>query len=652
MTEQLPNLFSPIEIRNISLRNRIFSTGHVTGLANGGMTDRLLAYHDARAKGGAGLVITEVAPVHESAFFSTHDLRADNDDCIPGFQRLAEAIHAQGCKLFVQIFHPGRLVFESIDGSAPVAYAPSAVPEERFHTMPREMPPEFIAEIITAFGDAAVRVKQAGIDGVEIVASHGYLPAQFLNPRINLRDDDYGGSFENRLRFTREIIEEIRAKVGDMVIGMRISGDELEHDGLTLDEVVEACDAFDTMDDGLDYFNVAAGGSATLAGSVHIVPPMAIETGYTAPIAAAIKARVSKPVFVAGRINQPQIAEQVLVSGQADVCAMTRALICDPELPNKAKAGRLDDIRACVGCNQACIGHMQAGYGVSCMQYPETGREREYAIKQPAEKPLDVVVVGGGPGGKKAAAVAAERGHRVTLFERDSQLGGQTRLAQLLPGRAEFGGVITNLLREMELAGVNIVTRTEVTPALIAEKAPDAIVVATGAAPYRPAIEGADEAHVVDAWQVIQEEANVGASVVIADWRCDWIGLGLAEKLARDGCHVRLCVNGNMAGESIQKYVRDHALGVLHKLGVEIIPLTRLYGADANTAYFQHTASGEAVICEDMETLVLSLGHAASDGLLRGLGDFDGRVIGIGDCLAPRTAEEAVLEGLKAGMAL
>ncbi len=652
MNERLSQVFSPLEVRNVTLKNRVFSTGHMTCLPDGAVTDRLVAYHEARARGGAGLIVTEVATVHESAYFATHELRVGADDCIPGFRRLAEAVQTHGCKLFAQIFHPGRLVLESLDGSAPVAYAPSAVPEERFHTMPREMPPELIAEVVAAYGDAALRMKRAGLDGVEIVASHGYLPAQFLNPRLNHREDEYGGGFESRLRFTREVVSDVRGKVGDFVVGMRISGDEKEHDGLGIDEVVAACEALDSMADGLDYFSIVAGSSASLAGSVHIVPPMTLEAGYTAPYAAAVKARVGKPVFVAGRINQPQIAEEVLASGRADLCAMTRALICDPELPNKARAGRFDDIRACIGCNQACVGHMQLGYPVSCLQRPETGRELQYGARQAAERPLEVLVAGGGPGGMKAAAVAAERGHRVTLYERDARLGGQTLLAQLLPGRSEFGGVVTNLTREMELAGVEVVTKTEVTTELIAREAPDAVIVATGAVPYRPAIEGEEEAHVVDAWQVVRGEANVGASVVIADWRCDWIGLGLAEKLARDGCRVRLLANGNMAGESIQKYIRDQWLGELHKLGVEVTTLARLHGADADTAYFQHTTSGEPIVCEGMETLVLSLGHAAVDGLLRGLGDFSGRVIGVGDCLAPRTAEEAVLEGLKAGTAL
>jgi NADPH-dependent 2,4-dienoyl-CoA reductase/sulfur reductase-like enzyme len=290
---------------------------------------------------------------------------------------------------------------------------------------------------------------------------------------------------------------------------------------------------------------------------------------------------------------------------------------------------------------------MHMGVGISCIQHPETGREIQSGSRKPLEKKSKIMIVGGGPGGMKAAAVAAERGHQVTLYEKSSQLGGQTLLAQMLPGRAEFGGIVTNLTREMELAGVTVERNIEVDRALVEREAPDAVIVATGALPKRPEIEGADDAHVVDAWAVVRGEANVGGSVVVADWRCDWIGFGVAEQLARNGCSVTLAVDGYMPGQTIQMYVRDHWAGILNTLGVKVIPYARLYGVDGNTAFFQHATSGEPIIIDDVDTVVTSLGHGSVTALADALDNWPGELHMIGDCLAPRTAEEAVLEGLK-----
>lgn len=628
-----PHLFSPLEIRGKRLKNRIMSSGHDTSMPTDNLVNEpLVAYHRARARGGAGLIVMQVAGVHDSARYTSHVLMATDDACIPGYRRVAEACHAEGCVVLSQIFHPGREIMESADGLLAVAYSASASPNERFRVMPRELDQPLIDEIVAGYAAAARRLHEAGLDGVEVVASHGYLPAQFLNPRVNRRKDGYNGDLDARLRFLREVLAAVRAATSeDFIVGLRLSADERDPEGLSESESLQAAEA---VQGELDYLHIVAGTSASLGGAIHIVPPMAIEPAYLAREAGTFKARLAIPLFVTGRINQPQEAEAILARGQADVCGMTRALICDPQMPNKAEAGRSNDVRACIACNQACIGHFHRGYPISCIQHPETGRELTYATPNPASRRKRVLVAGGGPAGMKAAAVAAQRGHEVVLCEAGAQLGGQVNLAQLLPRRAEFGGASTNLQREMQLAGVEVRRNTPVDRALVERERPDLVIVATGAEPYWPPFERGGELQVVDAWQVLRGEVRVGRSVLVTDWRGDWIGPGIAEKLVREGHQVRLAVNGTHCGESLPLYVRDQLAGELHRLGIPVTPYARLYGCDDTTVYMQHSASGEAMLFEEVDTLVLCQGHQPVDRLadsLHGLAE----VLRIGDCLAP-----------------
>ncbi len=651
---RFPHLMSPLGIGPVTLRNRIVSTGHDTGMSGPGglIGDRLVAYQEARARGGAGLIVLQVAAISEQAFYTSHILQAMNDDCIPGYARMAEAVRRHGAAVFGQIFHPGREMLGSADGTLGVSWSASAVPNERYHVQPRAMTADIIRRTVSDYADAAGRLKEGGVQGVEVVASHGYLPAQFLSARTNRRADGYGGGLDNRLRFLREVLAAVRGRVGpETAVGARISGDDRDGAGLEPDESLHACEAL-ARDGLVDYLSVVAGSSATRPGSFHIVPPMAQETGYTAPLGRAARAVVDVPVIVTGRINQPQIAERIVAEGDADACGMTRALIADPEMPNKAREGRVDDIRACIACNQACIGHFFMGAAISCIQHPETGREREFGDPAPAAAPRAVLVAGGGPAGMKAAAVAASRGHRVTLCEAGPRLGGQALLAQLLPGRMEFGGIVTNLARELELAGAAVRLDTRVDRALVEAEKPDAVIVATGARPSKPEIEGAGEGHVVDAWQVLRGEANVGRSVLVADSRCDWIGVGLAEKLALDGCRVQLAFNGAQLGESLMQYMRDHAAARMFDLGVTLHAYARLYGVDGDAVFLEHAMARKPIVCEGVDTLVTALGHESVDGLGAELADLGVDLRMAGDCLTPRTAEEAVLEGMKAGRAV
>lgn len=375
-------LFSPLTLRSVEIRNRVLSTGHQTYLAKDGLpSEDLIAYHEARARGGAGLIIVEAARFHKTALSDSPELIVTSDDCIPGYRRIAKTVHRHGAKLFGQLSHSGRVSRRMNGGLRDVAYAPSAVPDNRFHTMPRAMPLALIEELIDACAAASRRLAEAGLDGIELVASHGLLFAQFLNPQTNRRTDQYGGSRENRMRFLVSCLAGARKAVGDdRVVGMRISAEEIEADGLEAGEVISICRDLAARG-ALDYVNVTTGSMSGLGGSIHVVPPMEVRTGYVAPQAGTLRAAVGLPVFVAGRINQPQIAEQILVSGLADMCGMTRAMISDPDIVNKARTGRLDDIRACIACNQACIGHYHMGYSLSCIQNPMTGREAKLVFR-------------------------------------------------------------------------------------------------------------------------------------------------------------------------------------------------------------------------------------------------------------------------------
>jgi 2,4-dienoyl-CoA reductase-like NADH-dependent reductase (Old Yellow Enzyme family) len=642
---QFSHLFQPLRIRGCTLKNRIMSTGHDTTLpVDGTVNAALVAYQEARARGGVGLIVLQVSGVHETARYTNHVLMATDDGAIAGYRNVAEAVHRHGTVLFGQLFHPGREMAEADGGLLNVAYAPSSVPNERFHVMPRPLKRAMINAIVAGYGDAARRMHSAGLDGVEIVASHGYLPAQFLNPRVNLREDLYGGDIDGRLRFLREVIADIRAKVGaGFVVGMRISGSEADDQGLTEDESLEAVEL---LGDSIDYVHITVGTSATLGGAVHIAPPMTFKNAYVIPYAARIKRQSRIPVFVTGRINQPQEADAVIAANHADVCGMTRALISDPEMPNKAARGATDDIRACIACNQACIGHFHKGYPISCIQNPVSGRELRFGTLRLAPRRKKVWVVGGGPAGMKAAVIAAERGHHATLFEAERRLGGQALLAQMLPGRAEFGGLVTNLERELHLSGVPVHKGSRVDRAMIAEAAPDVVLIATGAKPYRPQFPHDGGLQIVDSWQVLRGEGTIGQSVVVIDWRADWIGIGIAEHLAMAGRSVRLAVSGIAAGETLPFYVRDHSVAGLHKLGVKVLPYMRLYGSDADSVYLQHIGSGEAVVIDKVDTLVLCTGHTPVDELSDSLENMDVEVRVIGDAASPRTAEEAVYEGL------
>ncbi len=645
-------LMQPLDLGPTRVRNRIFNPPHGTSLSHHGVvTDDLVAYHLSRARGGTGLIILEGMTVHPSYGFEDSFLYAGSDRIIEGLNRLARSCRDEGTPVFGQLFHAGRGVRLSHDGSRPLSYSASDVPDERYRVVPVSMPNDMVWEFIESYVDAAGRLADADLDGVEILASMGYLIPQFLNPETNRRSDEFGGDAEGRMRFLREIISLSRARIGSgKTLGVRVTLDEKTDRGLPAEAMIEICQNLEA-DGHVDYFSVISGSSSAPDGWIHVFPPMSVAQGFVADDARRLKQAVSKPVLVAGRINQPQLAAEVLESGKADMVGLARALIADPEFVNKMASGRAEDIRACVGCNQACVGHRLAHFPVSCIQNPVSGRERTMGELKPAQSSKKILVIGGGPAGMKAAVVAAERGHQVELYENSTRLGGQVNLAEALPGRAEFGGVTTNLVHELDLAGVKVTLNSQIDESSLRDIEPDHVIIAIGARTRLPEVE-VDGVEMVDSWSVIRDDVKPGNSVVIADWSCDWAGLGVAEKLARAGHYVRLLSGGCVAGESIQAIVRDHWIGVLHQLGVEMIPYARFYGGVDGSAFFQHMTGGEAMVFEDVDTIV-SCYASQSNHDCDWIAEIDGlNVSRIGDAISPRTVEEAVLEGLRLGRSI
>ena len=655
-----PELFSPTEIRGIPFKNRLFFGPHGTGMSEGGLLGaRQIAYYEARIRNDIGLIFTEAHHVEPLEGIVYPTCSAATDACIPALAEMAALCETHDVRFFGQLFHEGRSALSLRDGRREVTVAPSAIPDERHHTVPRAMTVPMIEELVGHFATAAERMVRAGVDGIEILVGMGYLHAQFLSPHVNQRTDDYGGSPEGRRRFLEETLIAIRNAIGDRpALGFRIVPQDDDPDGLDLEESVAQCVAI--ADAGVcDFINIAVGNVSTLAGVPSIVPSMYTPAGACLPPARAVRSALIErgidnvKVLAAGRINQPQEAERALAEGDVDMVGAVRAFIADHEFATKAKQGRADEIRACIACNQACIGHRATGHAISCIQHPATSRERTYGNVDTAPKQKSVVVVGGGPGGMKAAAVAAERGHAVTLIEKAPRLGGQVLLAQKLPGRAEFGGVITNLLSEIDRYGVTVETGVAATTELVHQHRPDVVIIATGATPFVPNPEWFEGAHVVTAWEVLRGEATVGKNVVVADWRCDWIGPGVAELLRVDQrCDVRLAVNGETVGYTVQNYLKYQLAGRLHAAGVEVIPYMRLIGADQDTVYLQHVVNAQPVLLEGVDTLVLASGHRGGLGLHDALVGEVPELYAIGDCLSPRTVEEAISEGLETAFLL
>ena len=655
MAAELRTLFSPIQVGSVILKNRIYSSGHAEAMAEGGRPgDRLTRYHAAKARGGCALTIFGgSSSVHPSSPAAAWKQIANHDDSIiPAYRALADAVHAHECLVFTQLTHMGRRA--QADGEeAAVLLAPSQIPERVHREVPHELEAEQIAELVRAFGEAARRCREAGLDGIELSMAHNHLIDQFWSPLFNQRLDEYGGSLENRMRFGFEVLRETRRFVGrDFVVGARISGDEFTRGGLTAADMAEIARRLAAS--GLvDFLSIIGGGAHTYELQAAAVPNMSYATGVFVPLAAAIKqAAPGLAIFHASRIVDPVHADRVVAAGEIDVVGMTRALIADPELPRKAREGRLDDIRTCVGANEGCIDRIYQGKPVTCVQNPATGRERELADVNRAAKPRKVVVVGGGVAGLEAARMATLRGHRVVLFEKTAELGGQVLLAARAPARSEYAGIVRYLAGQVRKLGAEIRLDVEVAPETVIAERPEAVVIATGSHPFVPAVPGGDGKHVVTDRDVLAGDARVGASVVVVDDVHTQQALSTAELLLEQGKRVEVISPLFYVGQDIGVTSIAPLYKRLFTRGAVLTPGTELRAVEGSAVLVANVYSGAERRIEGVDTVVLSAGSRSTDSLYRALKGRVPELHAVGDCVAPRGVHQAILDATRVARAI
>jgi len=645
---QFPYLFSPLQIGRVTVPNRISFSAHLTNLANNGLpTERLTTYLTARARGGAGLIITEEQSVHPTDRAYEHLIEAFHPEVVPAYRRLTQAVHVFDTRIFAQLNHNGQQCSGSLS-RLPV-WAPSPVPDVLYRETPKAMEIEDIREVVEYFARSATHVREGGFDGVELQFGHSSLARQFMSPLTNFRSDEYGGELENRLRFALEVIEAVRQAVGaDFTLGVRLCADELIPGGLTLENAKEIARRLQATGQ-LDFFNLTL---ATFYNLYLVGGPMHMPLGYAVPLAAGIKEVATLPVFATGRINDPVLAERVLAEGQADMIGVVRGQITDPDFARKAREGRTEEIRYCIACNQNCYGRVGLNKTIGCVQNPFIGHEDSEGERhlRLALRRKRVMVVGGGPAGMWAAKIATLRGHEVILCEKSSALGGQVLLAAKGAGRDEFGVIVRNERNQLAHLGVPVELGVEVTPEFVLDRRPDAVIVAAGSRPKTSPVAGADGPGVFNVWQVLSGKADLGEKVLLIDYDGHHQATATAEFLAELGKTVHVVTPslfvGADLGPSQDLYLSRQRL--LTK-GVTFTPDFAVMEIKGLDVHGFNVYSNTWDVISGYDGIVTAMGNDANEDLYFALKGLVPELCRIGDCVAPRKVDMAIHEGYVAG---
>ncbi len=643
-------LWSPLAIGPVTVSNRIVFSAHLTNYARDGRpTDQHAAYYEARAAGGAGLIVTEEHSTHPTDWPYEKLIHGFHRDVIDGYRKITSAVHRHRVPIFAQINHNGGQA-SSMYTRLPV-WAPSAVADPLFREVPKAVDDAEIAEIIAGYALVAEHCAEGGFDGIELQCSHSSIVRGFLSPATNLRTDGYGGSLANRARLLVEIVAAVRRAIGGgLALGVRLCGDELIEGGTTIDEAVQVAQIVETTGH-VDYINTSIG--VATASLFMIEASMHIPPDYALFIPSAIRKAVDLPVVGVGRFKDPLQAERALAEGHCDLVGIVRGQIADADFAAKAKAGSTDDIRLCLSCNQECVGRMGLNRWLGCIENPRTGREAEHAgPRRPTAKPKRVMIVGAGPAGLQAAIAAAGNGHHVTVYERETQPGGQVRLAASVPNRAEFGDMIRNQITECRRLGVTFEFGVAIDSAGVTTLRPDHVIVATGSEPARPWWVPADATTVFDLREVLTGAVSPSGDVVIIDELGFHQATSVAELLADRGCSVEIVTNAMVVGQDLgitldmENWWRR---ATAKRIGqsTDLVPMG-MVGATVNLL---HHPTGQ-METRTPDAIVLSIPNSPVEALYHELKAAGVSVDRVGDCVAPRRAHAAVIDGQRAGVAV